>query len=253
MRANVRAFVELAASAFGLRGPVYEFGSYQVEGQADVADLRPLFAGQRYIGCDMRAGPGVDRVEDLAELTLPDESAQTIICVDTLEHVFEARRAVAEMLRVLAPGGTILLAAPLDFRIHDYPSDYWRLTPSCLERLLSPVEATLVGWQGCDAFPHAVFGIGCKAPVCPRFVEVAGRFMQAFQDWLRDSAAATSWDRRARQWFAGLLASKGERRRLRSLHQARFAIHLPVSREWKQELLGLSPASTATGARVDLV
>src|SRR5688572_27300165 len=154
MRDNVRAFVAAAVEAFKLRGPVYEFGSYQVEGQGSLADLRELFPGQHYVGCDMRAGPGVDRIEDLGRLTLRNECARTVICVDTLEHVFEARRGVEELIRILAPGGVILLSAPFDFRIHGYPDDYWRFTPSAIDRLLAPLEASIVGSQGVESGPH---------------------------------------------------------------------------------------------------
>ena len=47
-------------------GPVFEFGSYQVEGQVDYADLRGLFPARRTSSCDMRPGKGVDRVEDVS-------------------------------------------------------------------------------------------------------------------------------------------------------------------------------------------
>ena len=63
MRPNVRAFVEQAAKSWPLRGPIYEFGSYLVEGQNGLGDLRPIFRGERFVGCDMRPGPGVMRFE----------------------------------------------------------------------------------------------------------------------------------------------------------------------------------------------
>lgn len=229
MRDHVRAFVETAALAFDLSGPVYEFGAYQVEGQEALADLRQFFPGREYTGCDMRVGPGVDRIEDLSRLTIPSQTVRTIVCVDTLEHVFEARRAVDEMLRVLAPGGVLLLAAPLDFRLHDYPSDYWRLTPACMSRLLEPLEGTLVGWQGPEKHPHTVFGIGVKAPAGRRFARGAQRFLDLYQQWLDESAAAIPWTKKLKQlavrWFRG----KGERQRIEQYHTARFALHLPSS------------------------
>ncbi len=253
MRDNVKAFVRLAAESFELRGPIYEFGSYQVEDQPGEGDLRPFFRGQEYIGCDLRFGPGVDRIEDLANLSLADETARTIVCVETLEHVFEARKAVDEMVRVLEPGGMIVVAAPLDFHIHDHPSDYWRLTPSCLERLLSPLDATLVGWQGSDKFPHTVFGIGCKAPVAATFVRGASQFIENFQRWTAVSAAQERWPRRLKRWAAQWLSSKSEHYRRRDYHQVRFAFHLPVGRQWKQALLHLPHADVNTGARLDLI
>lgn len=237
MRDNVRAFVELAADTFALRGPVYEFGSYLIEGQEELADLRPLFPRRRYVGCDLRPGPGVDRIEDLAALSLDDGSAQTIVCVETLEHVFEARRAVEEMVRVLAPGGVMLIAAPLDFHIHDHPSDYWRFTPSCLTRLLSPLDATLVGWQGNERFPHTVFAIGAKRPVPVGFVHGANQFVASMQRWVSAAASEERWQRRLKRWAAQLFISKSEHVRRRDFFQVRFVLDMPRGHDWKQDLL----------------
>jgi SAM-dependent methyltransferase len=254
MRDNVRAFVEIAATAFDLAGPVYEFGSYLVEGQQQRANLRGLFPGRHYIGCDLREGPGVDRVEDLSCLSLPDHCAKTVLCLDTIEHVFEARRAMNEMIRVLAPGGVLLVAAPMDFRVHDYPADYWRLTPSCMARMLAPLEATIVGSQGIESYPHTVFGIACKTPVSHQFARGAERFLQGYQGWLDQKIASRSWRQRLKQRLSGWLRSKGERRRLESFHTARFAMHLPA-RQWLRALAeeagSLEPA--ALGSRLNLV
>ena len=252
MRDNVRAFVQFAAEAFALRGPVYEFGSYLTEGQEKQGDLRPLFAGQQYIGCDLRPGPGVNRVEDLAALTLADESAQTIICVETLEHVFEARRAVEEMIRVLAPGGVLVIAAPLDFPIHDHPSDYWRLTPSCVTRLLGPLGAVLVGWQGSARFPHTVFGIAAKAPVAQRFVRGTGDFVRKMQQWSSTAAAKECWQRRLKRWAASCLINKSEHVRRRDYYQVEFVLDLPNGRDWRHELLEMAHSDEGSGSRIDL-
>jgi len=252
MRDNVRMFVQIAAEAFALRGPIYEFGSYLVEGQEEQADLRPLFAGQQYIGCDMRPGPGVNRVEDLAALTLADGAAQTILCLETLEHVFEIGRAAEEMIRVLAPGGVILLAAPLDFHIHDHPSDYWRLTPSCLTRLLSPLDAQLVGWQGSARFPHTVFGIAARAPVPAGFARAAGRFVQGMQQRAAGAAAREGWQRRVKRWGASWFINKSEHVRRREYHRVEFVLDLPHGHDWRQELLQLAEAKGQTGSRIDL-
>ncbi len=226
MREHVRAFVAIAARALQLRGPVYEFGSFLVAGQEALADLRPLFPGQAFVGCDLRAGRGVDRVEDLSSLSIADAAAQTIVCVDTLEHVFEARRAADEMLRVLAPGGVILLAAPMDFHIHGHPSGYWRFTPHCIERLLAPLAARLVGWQGAEGFPHTVYGIGMKAPVSDRFAGWTDEFARAFQAELDAFRARRPWRRKLKESIGLRFRGRGERRRVRDYHTAHFALNL---------------------------
>lgn len=252
MRDNVRAFVELASETLVPRGPIYEFGSYLVEGQEELANLRPLFPGQQYIGCDLRPGPGVNRVEDLAALSLADESAQTIICVETLEHVFEARRAMEEMVRVLAPGGVMLIAAPLDFQIHDHPSDYWRLTPSCMTRLLSPLDATLVGWQGSARFPHTVFGVAAKGPVPTSFVRGAGQLVQRMQQWAAQATRDEHWQRRLKRWAASWLLNRSEHARRRDYFQIEFVLDLPRGYDWRHELLEMAHADEHTGSRIDL-
>ncbi len=252
MRDHVRSFVQLAAESFAARGPVYEFGSYLVDGEGSGGDLRCCFPGREYIGCDMREGPGVDRIEDLGELNLPDGTARTIVCVDTLEHVFEVRRAADEMLRVLAPGGLIFIAAPMDFRIHDYPSDYWRLTPSCLERLLAPLDATLVGWQGVDSYPHTVFAIGAKHPVSATFAQGSQRFMTAFQDWLREAEQQISLRRRLKRQLLGWLRSKGERRRAACENEARFVLHLHVDGQHQHGWRNAVHELADLGSRLDI-
>ena len=87
MRDHNKAFCRLVAETFDCPGPVFEFGSYQVEGQEGYANLRELFPGKTYVGCDMRPGPGVDRVEDVTAISLPDSSAGTVLCIETFEHV----------------------------------------------------------------------------------------------------------------------------------------------------------------------
>jgi SAM-dependent methyltransferase len=252
MRENVRTFVEIAAAVFEPGGPVYEFGSYQVAGQEAMSDLRPCFPGRRYIGCDLRTGPGVDQVEDLSRLSLPDGSARTIVCVDTLEHVFEARRAAEEMIRVLAPGGLLLIAAPMDFRVHDYPSDYWRLTPSCMARLLAPLAASIVAWQGVENHPHTVFGIGCKTPVPGAFVRRTNRFIEALQSALATAEDRRDWRIRVKDAIAGLVRGKGERRRTRDRGRVHFALNLPVSGRIDLGDLVTSAFDSSVGGRLDV-
>ena len=165
MRDHNKAFCSLVAETFDCPSPVFEFGSYQVDGQEGYANLRELFATKSYVGCDMRPGPGVDRVEDVTAISLPDESAGTVLCIETFEHVFEVSKAFNEVFRLLKPGGIFVITSPLNFRIHGYPDDYWRMTPSCLRRQLSPYAARVSGFQGYHAFPHTVMGVGLKAPV----------------------------------------------------------------------------------------
>jgi hypothetical protein len=60
MRPQVREFARMAIEYFGddISGPVYEFGSLQV-GPPDFADMRYLFPGKEFAGCDLLRGPGL--------------------------------------------------------------------------------------------------------------------------------------------------------------------------------------------------
>ncbi len=222
MRDHNKAFCRLVAETFDCPGPVFEFGSYQVEGQVEYADLRALFPGKGYVGCDMRPGPGVDRVEDVSALSLPDGSAGTILSVETFEHVFEVRRAFDEVFRVLKPGGLFLITSPLNFRIHGYPDDYWRMTPNCLRRLLEPYGGRVVGAQGYRSFPHTVMALGAKGPVAPDFAARAARLASAYQGWLREAEAALPLAQKLARRLARVYRSKGERKRIASYYRAEF-------------------------------
>lgn len=61
---------------------------------------------------------------------IDDNSYATCLCLNTLEHIYDARFVVDEIYRVLAPGGTVHITVPFIFRIHGHPDDYFRGTPS---------------------------------------------------------------------------------------------------------------------------
>ena len=224
MRDHNKAFCRLIAETFDCPAPVFEFGSYQVEGQLDYADLRSLFPGKAYVGCDMRAGPGVDRVEDVSAISLPDGSAGTVLCIETFEHVFEVRRAFDEVFRLLRPGGLFVITTPLNFRIHGYPDDYWRLTPNCLRKMLASYATRVTGFQGYDRFPHSVMGLGFKAPAPADFDDRAGALTRSFSQWLSREEASLPTAAKLKRGLSKLYRSRGERYQVASYYKAEFVV-----------------------------
>jgi SAM-dependent methyltransferase len=224
VRAHNRAFCQEAAEALDCPGPVYEFGSYQVEGQEEYADLRSLFPGKLYVGCDMRPGPGVERIEDVSALGLADCSAGTVLCVETFEHVFEVRRAFDEVFRVLRPGGVFVITSPFHFRIHAYPDDYWRMTPSCLRRMLAPYGGRITGYQGHPKTPHTVMALAVKAPAPADFESRARGLIRGYNAWLDATRCALPWRERARRALALAYRSRGERLQVASYYSAEFVV-----------------------------
>ena len=162
MRASIKEFISLVASLLPIGEPVYEFGSLQVNGQEGFADLRPLFPGREYVGCDLREGPGVDEILSLHNIDLPFGSVGTVLCLDTLEHVEYPRLALSEIHRILRPNGIAIISSVMYHHIHDYPSDYWRFTPEGFKSLLRPFSSSFVGYAGDEDFPHTIVGVGFK-------------------------------------------------------------------------------------------
>jgi len=157
--ALTRALVESAVAVFDPPGPVLEIGSLQVQGE-QVGDLRSLFPGTEYVGCDMIDGPGVDRVERLEALSVADGWAGTVLCLNVFEHAWDFRRGAQEILRVTAPGGVALLTTVFEFHVHAYPEDYWRFTPRAVQRLFAGFPSVLFGCQGHPKTPRLVFALG---------------------------------------------------------------------------------------------
>lgn len=84
-----------------------------------------------------RPGVGVDIVGDAHHLPqIPDASFDIILCTEVLEHLHTPDKAIAEFLRILRPGGTLLLTTRFIFPLHDVPGDYYRYTKYGLRHLL---------------------------------------------------------------------------------------------------------------------
>jgi len=142
--------------------PIYEFGAYRVAGQERRGSVRDYFGRMQFVGCDMRAGPGVDRIEDLHNLSLPDESIGTALLFDTIEHVREPWRAMAEIHRCLRPAGIVVMTSHMYFPIHAHPEDYWRFTDRGFASLLQRFNIISIESCGLSKLPHTIVGIAAK-------------------------------------------------------------------------------------------
>lgn len=124
-------------------GRTLEVGSLDVNGS-----VRTMFTGE-YVGLDMRPGPGVDVVGLGDALPFDDASFDVIVTTETLEHDPAPWRTLAEIGRVLRPGGHLLLTTRGNgFGEHHEPSDYWRFMPES--------RALLLDLASCDAVAVAL-------------------------------------------------------------------------------------------------
>jgi SAM-dependent methyltransferase len=93
---------------------------------------------ERYDGVDL--WPRSEKVTfagDVQRLEMvSDESYDSAICIEVLEHLPEPGRAVATIARILRPGGVVVISVPHLSRLHDLPHDYFRFTEYGLRYLL---------------------------------------------------------------------------------------------------------------------
>lgn len=70
-----------------------------------------------YVGLDLvRRGLEVTAIGDVTALSMPSGSFDAVICIHVLEHIEDDRSALAEMYRVLKPGGWAIITVPI--RLH---------------------------------------------------------------------------------------------------------------------------------------
>ncbi len=112
----------LARHGGGRTGVVVELG-----GERGYDLGRHFPAAGRYLVTNV-AGDADARL-DLTALGLADASVDTAVCVSVLEHVDDLDAAVAELRRVVAPGGVLLVTVPFLYPEHDR-HDVWRLAPA---------------------------------------------------------------------------------------------------------------------------
>lgn len=111
-------------------------GSKLYEGRDD---RRQLY--ENAIGVDMLPGDGVDLVLNLEE-TLPSGLGKFahVECMSVLEHSRRPWKLAANIVRLMEHGGTIHLSAPFVWRVHSFPSDYFRYTKEGIRSLFSAIS-----------------------------------------------------------------------------------------------------------------
>lgn len=115
---------------------IVDLGANSVNG---TSSYRPLFnlPNWHYRGLDVVAGTNVDIVvaDPYRWTELEGSSIDVIVSGQTLEHIEFPWLTVAEISRVLRPGGLACLIAPAAGPEHRYPVDCWRIYPDGMRAL----------------------------------------------------------------------------------------------------------------------
>lgn len=143
--------LDFTAQAPWERGPILRFmiGSARtVPEHARVLDVgagdapyAELFAHTDYVTLDWGSSPheGAQKAAVSASadaMPLADASFDVVVLTQVLEHVRRPASVLAEIARVLRPGGRLLATVPFVWELHEEPHDYWRFTPYALASLL---------------------------------------------------------------------------------------------------------------------
>jgi ubiquinone/menaquinone biosynthesis C-methylase UbiE len=123
---------------------------------AGTCPYRKLFAHCDYRTHDFKKYEGVklgntkdygeiDYVSDITAIPLPAASVDVILCTEVFEHLPEPIAALAEMTRLLKPGGRMFLTAPLGSGLHQLPYHYYGgFTPEWYRHFATKFELRVV-------------------------------------------------------------------------------------------------------------
>lgn len=99
------------------------------------------------VNLEVKAGPVVDLVADGHRIPFPDATFDLAVSEAVLEHTRAPALMVAEMLRVLKPGGWVFVGVPFLQPVHMH-SDFWRFTVMGLEEMMKDFTQVESGVNG---------------------------------------------------------------------------------------------------------
>lgn len=138
---------------------------------------------------------------DAADLPFADGSFDRIVASEVLEHLWDDRRAIAELVRVLRPGGRMAVTVParwpervnwaLDHHYHDIPGGHVRIYRQHeLERALEDAGLFLRGSHHAHALHTPYWWLRCwygvdrpDAPPVKRYHEFLCRLIERNPPW----------------------------------------------------------------------
>ena len=157
-----------------------------------VQPYRAMLGGfQRYLGFDSPSRPdsavSADAFGDALALPFRDACADAVLCTEVMEHVADPDAMLAEIHRVLRPGGRLLLTVPFMWHLHDEPHDYWRFTEFGLRLLMERNGFEVEVVRGVNGMLGAML-----QTLCYLVVRAAGRLRGAVRPlvWFMQMMAA---------------------------------------------------------------
>jgi SAM-dependent methyltransferase len=122
----------------GIDAPLGRWNLYIGGGGCEVAG---------YVNVDLAAFPGVNVVADAGKLPFAEGVFERVECDAVLEHVRAPDAVMAEIRRVLRPGGMAHVVTPFCHPFHEYPKDFRRFTLDGLEEMAKGMKVVAKGWR----------------------------------------------------------------------------------------------------------
>jgi SAM-dependent methyltransferase len=153
-------FDEVRAFAGHIRGRVLDVGCGQ-------RPYENLFSADEYVGLELdspaaRARDRADIYYEGAALPFAPDSFDALLCNQVFEHVFNPELFLAELHRVLKPGGKLLLTVPFAWDEHEQPGDFARYSSFGIAASLRRAGFEILEQRKTAADARAVFQI-CNA------------------------------------------------------------------------------------------
>lgn len=110
---------------------------------------RELIPARDYVGMeidtpDTRAGHTAEVYYDGVNFPLGNAEFDGVLCSQVFEHVFTPRQFLAEIHRVLRPGGVLVLTVPFVWDEHEQPHDFARYSSFGLRSVLQEAGFEIV-------------------------------------------------------------------------------------------------------------